>query len=147
MAHYYDPIEHEDVSNGEGEEDIFPDHGRIICVKELHDHCACLRCKPTEKQYWRVSRCKYGARPWTKQDKPPEGCIWLHYPNDYFCKPYCPDFDPKIKARAFKEVFGFDSDLDAKWDDCFKSIQGLLDEVDETFVCSTVLAEQFANNP
>jgi len=131
---YYDLVEYDDVLDGENDEDMFPNHGKVICVKKLHDHCMCLRCKPRERRYWRISRCKYGPQPWVKQDKQPEGCVWLHFPNDYYCKPYCKFFDGRIKAQAFKEVFGFRGRLaKTKSDNCFKSIEGILAQVDEIF--------------
>jgi hypothetical protein len=129
---YHDPIEYDDVLDGHNDEDMFPNHGKVVCVKALHDNCGCLRCKPRDRRYWRISRCKYGPNPWLKIDagEEPRGCYWLIHPNDYYCKEHCPKFDARTKAQAFKEIYGYRTKLSMKWHSVFDQLKEIEEEVD-----------------
>ena len=132
MPFYDDKVEYEDVLDGHYDEDWFPNHGKVVCVKELNENCRCLRCKPHTKKFWRISKCKYGPNPWMKMDEKPEGCQFLAQPNDFYCKNYCSAFDAKIKAQAFKEIFGFRGRLSEKhpeWTSLFEDTMKMADEI------------------
>lgn len=130
MPYHNDKIEFEDVLDGYYDEDFFPNHGKVLCVKSLNPNCQCLRCKPRERRYWRISKCKHGPNPSSKMDEDPQGCIFLKHPNDFYCKPYCNAFDARIKAKAFKEVYGYRGRLSVSCPDAFELFKETFEEAD-----------------
>ena len=131
MPYHDDKVEFEDVLDGRYDEDFFPNHGHVICIKKINPDCRCLKCKPRERRYWRISRCKYGFKPSLWKDEEPRGCAFLTQPNDFYCKPYCSTFDARIKARAFREVFGYRTKLSIPWADAFELFKENFEEVDK----------------